>query len=101
MPPLHPDDSLPRDLATWRVKPQRDPEFRAAVWSQIEAARHPSSWTKFARAHAPLVSVLLFGAILAGAWTGTSEARLRTQADRTAIAASYVHSLDARWMRHP
>ncbi len=101
MPPLHLDDSLSRGLATWRIKPPRDPGFRSAVWTQIAAARRPSNWTKFARAHAPLVSALLFGAIIAGAWTGTSEAQQRTQADRRAIAASYVHSLDARWMRHP
>ena len=94
-------NSLSKTLAGWQVNPPRNPQFRAAVWARIEAAHQPSTWSKFARAHATLVGTLLFTAVAAGAWTGRVEAREQMKADRTAIAASYVHSLDARWMRHP
>jgi hypothetical protein len=101
MPSHPPDDPLSRALADWHVNPSRDPQFRSAVSRRVDAARRPSTWSKFARAHPAVVSALLLGAVLAGAWSGRTEARERIEADRTAIAANYVHSLDARWMRAP
>jgi hypothetical protein len=83
------------------VAPRSNPGFRTQVWARIEAARRPSTWTSFARAHPAVVSALLVAAILAGAWTGRTEARDHMRADQEAIAATYVHALDARWMRHP
>ena len=96
-----PQDSLARELASWRVTPPRDPRFRTGVWARIEAAARPSAWTQFARAHAALVSALLVGALAVGALTGRVEAQHKSDRYNDLIAASYVHSLDARWMRHP
>jgi hypothetical protein len=94
-----PNDSP--DLRAWRIHPSRNPEFRTAVWARIDAARHPSTWSRFARAHAALVGGVLALAIAVGAWTGHSEAEQRANADRSALAATYVHRLDARWLRTP
>jgi len=101
MPSNDSNDPLSADLANWRLTPRRNPQFRAIVASRIEAASAPSTWSKFARAHAPVVSAVLLGSLVVGAVGGLSEARHRSRADEQAIAANYVHSLDARWMRHP
>jgi len=37
-------------------------------------------------------------AITLGAWGGSGRARTQSAADRNALAAAYVHQLDARWM---
>lgn len=104
------DDPLSSTLANWRVEPRRNPQFRAKVWERIHAAATaapgsdsgPSStWSRFVHAHAGVISVLIAAAVIAGALTGRIEARHGANADRSAIAAAYVHSLDARWMRHP
>lgn len=101
MPPSHHDDPLSRTLAEWRVRPPANPLFRAAVWSRIEAASRPSTWTKFARAHSALVGSVFAAALLFGAWTGRLQGRHEATAVRNAIAAEYVHALDARWLRNP
>ena len=103
LPMSSPDTNHPlrRALADWRVQPTRDPHFRAAVWRRLEAARRPSTWARFARSHPAAVGGLLMVAVVLGAFTGRTEARHRTDADRLAIAADYVHSLDARWLRNP
>lgn len=95
------NDPLNRALADWRVAPARNPQFRAAVWRRLEAARRPSTWTKFARSHPAAVSSVLVAAVLLGAVSGRTRAQHRTAADRLAIATDYVHSLDARWLRNP
>lgn len=94
-------DPLSHTLAEWRVRPARNPHFRAAVWARVEAAARPSTWTRFARTHPAAVSGILAAAVLLGALTGRTEARQHEQQERAAIAANYVHALDARWMRHP
>lgn len=96
-----PQDFLSRELGAWRLTPSRNPQFRTAVWAKIEAAARPSAWAQFARAHAALVSALLVGALALGALTGRVEAQHKSDRYNDLIAASYVHSLDARWMRHP
>ncbi len=82
------------------MSPRREPAFRALVARRIQAAASPSTWARFARAHAPLVSTLLLGALAVGGWTGMARAEARGDASRTAIATSYVNSLDARTMNH-
>ena len=98
---LHPDETLSRALADWRVAPRRNPQFRTAVWARIEAARRAPSWTGYARAHGALVASALVVAVVLGAWTGRVQARERDAAARAAVVADYVHGLDARWMRLP
>jgi hypothetical protein len=93
--------SLSRILADWRVTPPRDPHFRTAVWSRLEAARRPSSWPAFARAHRPVLTGALAAALVIGAWAGREQARARVDHERDGIARAYVQSLDARVMQLP
>ena len=99
----HPDDEslLSRALAEWRVEPPRDPQFRAKVWSQIEAEPRDPSWPEYVRGRALWVAGAMVLAATVGALTGSSRARSQANADRTALAAEYVHALDPRWMRSP
>jgi hypothetical protein len=96
-------DPLPCDatLASWRVDPPRNPSFRSDVWARIEADRRPTTWGRFVRAHPAAVAAMLAVGLALGAWSGRTEARDRLESDRSQLAASYVHSLDARWMRNP
>src|SRR5664279_1714993 len=93
-----PNDSLPRTLADWHVTPRRDPQFRTAVWSRLEADRHAPSWAGYVRTHATLVTGALAVALLAGGWIGRDQARARVDTQREAMVSSYVRSLDARTM---
>ncbi|HVU34377.1 MAG TPA: hypothetical protein VHE61_13150 [Opitutaceae bacterium] len=99
MPSPKSDDPLSATLASWRVAPPRDPNFRTEVWHRLEAARRPASWTRFVRVHPAFVTGALAAAVLLGALSGRVEAQQRAAADRMTIAANYVHALDARWMR--
>ena len=94
-----PDEFPSPDLAAWRIKPSRNPQFRAAVWARVEAGRRDGSWRGYARAHAPVLAGALAAAVVAGAWIGREQARARVAADRAAIATQYVRALDARTMR--
>jgi len=96
-----PDDPLPRTLADWRVTPPRDPHFRTAVWSRIEADRRAPSWAGYVRMHASLVAGALAIAVAAGGLIGRDQARARVDAERATMVSSYVQSLDARTMRMP
>lgn len=96
-----PDDPLPRTLADWRVTPSRDPQFRAAVWSRLEADRRAPSWAGYVRMHATAVAGALAVAIAAGGWIGRDQARARVDAERATMVSNYVQSLDARTMRAP
>lgn len=95
------NDSLTRTLAEWRVTPRREPQFRAAVWARIEAARGTMTWPGYARAHAAVLAGALAVAVVAGGWVGTGRAQARVAADRTEIVNAYVQSLDARLMTMP
>lgn len=101
MNPTDNNPQLSRVLAEWTVAPRRDPAFRAAVQARIDRDGAPSSWSFYARQHAPLVVGTLALAMATGALTGIEKARSRTEADRAALAAAYVHALDARRMRAP
>ncbi len=102
MSPSPSKDPLSGLLAQWRITPTHNAHFRSNVWSRIEAGnRQPATWSAFARAHSGLVAAVVTASMLVGAWTGLNEAREHRDAERQAIAASYVHTLDARWMRNP
>ena len=88
-------------LAAWDVAPGRDPQFRAAVWAKIEAARVGRTWFEYARSHVALTTGLAAVALVAGGWIGREKAQTRVAADRAALAENYVRSLDARTMRMP
>ena len=101
MKSLDPNETLSRTLAGWTVAPPHDSQFRAEVWSRIEAARRAPTWTGYMRAHGALIAGTLVLAVMLGAWTGRARAQERATAARAALVADYVHSLDARWMRLP
>ena len=94
-------DPISSVLASWRVAPPRNPQFRTAVWARIETARRAPSWTGYLRAHGALVASALAVAVMFGAWRGREQARERDASARAALVADYVHGLDARWMRSP
>jgi hypothetical protein len=104
-------ETFSRTLAEWRVTPPRNPNFRPEVWArirlregyggQVAASRPAPSWTGYLRAHGALVAGALALAVALGAWSGHAEARAHDEAARANLVASYVHGLDARWMRLP
>lgn len=93
-----PNDSLARTLASWRVNPPRDPQFRAAVWARLGSGAAAVPWAVYARRHGAAVGGALVLAMLAGAVTGHERARARVEADSARLAAAYVEALDARLM---
>ena len=101
MNPPDSQDSLSRTLHAWRVKPARDPRFRAAVWSRVEGARSAQPWGSYARAHAGAVAGALVLAVALGGVIGREQARARVAAESTQLATAYVQGLDARNMRMP
>jgi len=96
-----PQDPLSEQLYQWQLQPRTNPQFRTNVWAAIERGRKPATWPGFARAHRTMVAVLVAGGALVGAWGGRAQARDQVDADRSALAANYVHQMDARWMRSP
>jgi len=92
------EPGLGQVLGDWRVTPSRDPQFRAKVWSRIDAEAAGQSWPGFVRRHAFWVAGTLALAATLGALAGAGRARSKTEAERTALATGYVHALDPRWM---
>ena len=91
--------SLARVLKSWNIAPVADPSFRAKVWRRIKSGEHGTSFAAYLRANALLVVFALVLAIALGAYGGWSEANKMADSNRTDLAASYVHGLDARWMK--
>jgi hypothetical protein len=96
-----PQEPLSDALASWRIAPRREPQFRALVAARIGSARRAAGWPAFARAHAMLVAGTLALAVIIGALTGREQARTHVAADSGQLATSYVQALDARNMRMP
>lgn len=94
-------DPLSATLRTWRLRPSRQPQFRAEVWARIGAVRGPLSWAQYARAHLRVVAAALALAIVGGALAGRHEARTRVAESSAQLAKVYVSGLDARAMRMP
>lgn len=90
------NDPLSRTLKTWQVTPPCTPDFRAAVWSRIEAVQRAATetWGGYLRAHLALwILVGLLSTVGAG-WIGHSAGEVRTSQARETLVASYVESLD-------
>ena len=88
-------DPLSRALGAWRLDPPRDPSFRAAVWSRLQIVRQ-ERWVQFVRHHAAASFVALALAIVAGGWLGERQAQRQAEADREALAVTYLSKIDAR-----
>ncbi|PTX98462.1 hypothetical protein [Opitutus sp. ER46] len=90
-----PNDRLPSTLATWRVSPPADPNFRPAVWQRIRA-RTQETWARYVRAHLIGWSVATVAAVAVAGWTGHHMAEARLAAGRERMVASYLSELDPR-----
>jgi len=98
---MNSSDPLSRLLLHWRLRPQRDPNFRAAVWARIDRQRSAPTFGTYVRAHASLVTGALAVALLLGGWVGREQARAQVSRDRAEIVRAYVQALDARAMTRP
>jgi len=87
---------LTETLQRWRVRPQRDPQFRQGVWRSVEARWREARFSGFLRAHALATASFLLIAVVVGAWTGRIQAREQAMAERDAMITAYVQSLDAK-----
>lgn len=92
---------LSRELADWRVRPPRDPNFRASVWARISRSQSAPAFGIYVRAHASLVAGALAIAVVLGGLVGRTQARERVSHDRAELARAYVQALDARAMTMP
>lgn len=95
MNPSEPNDSLPRTLASWRVIPPTDPNFRPAVWQRIRQ-RTRETWTAYVRAHLVGWSVAAGLAVIAAGWAGRAVAQAKLDAGREQMVVSYLGDLDPR-----
>lgn len=94
-------DPLSRLLADWRLRPPRDPNFRASVWARITRSQSAPAFGVYVRAHASLVAGALAIAVVLGGLVGRTQARERVSHDRAELARAYVQALDARAMTMP
>ncbi|HET7536450.1 MAG TPA: hypothetical protein VFJ90_08355 [Candidatus Didemnitutus sp.] len=88
-------DHLSEVLQSWRVKAPAEPGFRAAVWRRIERPGE-LTWAAYLRAH---TVAWVFAAVLAvgaAGFAGRALAQARLQADREAMAVTYLIGLDPR-----
>lgn len=95
------EDRLSRELADWRLRPPRDPNFRASVWAGISRARFAPGFGVYVRSHPSLIAGALAIAVVLGGLAGRTEARERVSHDRAELVRAYVQALDARAMTMP
>lgn len=95
MNPSDPNDPLSRTLASWRVNPPSDPNFRPAVWQRIRQ-RTRETWSAYVRAHRLGWSLVAGLAVVTGGWTGHAVARAKLDASREQMVVSYLGDLDPR-----
>lgn len=88
-------DPLSRALSTWRIAPPRDPQFRAAVWARLQAARD-QRWVSYVRHHATASFAAFALAVVAGGWLGQWQAHRLAAQDRETLALTYLSAIDAR-----
>jgi hypothetical protein len=88
-------DNLSETLQGWRVTPPADPGFRHRVWQRI-GGQARISWPAYLRAHTAAWSLAAVLAVTVAAFTGSSLARAKVQADREAMVVTYLVELDPR-----
>src|SRR5215218_2653716 len=97
-PPMDPTpsrDSLDDTLQHWRVRPARDPNFRASVSRRINQAARVT-WSMYIRDHLVGWSIAAMLALVAAGYGGRAMAQARLDADRDAMVISYLSGLDPR-----
>lgn len=95
MNPAESKDPLSQTLATWRVRPKADPNFRPAVWARIRRSAR-ESWTRYVQAHLAAWSIVAVLAIVSAGVAGVSAGRARLGADRETMVVTYLVELDPR-----
>jgi hypothetical protein len=95
MDPTPPRDPLADALAQWRIRPARNPNFRAAVSERINQAAR-LTWSNYLRGHLVGWSVAAMLALVAAGWGGRAMAQARLDAGREAMVVSYLSGLDPR-----
>lgn len=88
-------DSLSEVLQDWRVNPSADPNFRHRVWQRIGGPVRVT-WPAYLRAHTAAWSLAAALAVTTAGYTGSTLARAKAQADREAMAVTYLVELDPR-----
>jgi hypothetical protein len=88
-------DHLSETLQSWRVQPPADPGFRAAVWRRIGRPAE-LSWPAYLRAHPTAWALAAVLALGSAGLAGRAMAKLNLEADREAMAVSYLVELDPR-----
>lgn len=95
MDPTPPRDPLADALAQWRVRPARDPNFRASVSERINLAAR-LTWSTYLRGHLVGWSVAAMLTLVAAGWGGRAMAQAQLDAGREAMVVSYLSGLDPR-----
>ena len=95
MNPPEPNDPLSRTLASWRVEPAANPNFRPAVWQRIRQ-RSRDTWTSYVRAHLAAWTITALVAVTSAGWAGVAAARAQLDARRDAMVVAYLVELDPR-----
>ncbi|MBL9205047.1 MAG: hypothetical protein JNN01_08180 [Opitutaceae bacterium] len=95
MNPSPPNDPLSPLLATWRVTPTVDPQFRTQVWSRIQS-RARESWPAYVRSHLAPWSIAAALVMVSAGWVGHVAGKARLSARRDAMVVSYLVDLDPR-----
>jgi hypothetical protein len=95
MHPRDPNDRLSEALASWRVNPTPDPNFRPAVWDRIHRQAR-ETWATYVRSHFIGWSFAAALAVVAAGWTGHSFARAKIDSGREQMVVSYLGNLDPR-----
>lgn len=91
----HHDEALSGALQAWRLRPQRNSQFRPAVWARIR--RHSrDSWANYVRTHRVAWTVAAALVVGVAGWTGQIAARARLAAERDAMVVAYLVELDPR-----
>jgi len=91
--------SLARVLKSWSIAPASDPGFSEKVWRRIATGEGGDSFGTFFRVHRAVIVAAFILAIALGGWGGWAAADARTKSNQMDLAAIYVHSVDARWIR--
>lgn len=90
-----PHDRLSATLASWRVSPPRDPNFRPAVLERIRQTTR-DTWAGYVRGHLAAWSLAALAAVSAAGWTGRAFAHAKMEDSRERMVVSYLGNLDPR-----
>lgn len=97
MNPSPQHDPLLQTLASWRVSPRADPNFRPAVWKRIKQHSR-ETWGAYVRGHFVGWSVTAGLAFAVAGWAGHTAAEVKLDTSREQMVVNYLGELDPRVM---